>query len=113
MAIVSIFVNSGLIVVTHSITEEFTSDIRAYLYFAIVATLLMLRWLIIHIFPCVPLEVDMQLRRQNYINSKIVEGVPDTKVLSSSSSKNVAVDAHPAAPDILTDITDDLMTYLH
>ena len=103
LTIISIFVNSGLITFTLTNLINYTWNIRIWIFILISFGFLMLRWIIQYIIPDQPEYVDIQIQRQEYVSSKVIDNIKDDDdydVINSINSKFDIPDFIIAATDI-------------
>lgn len=73
----SIFVNSALVAFTTSITVNYTWTERIWIFILMASGLFVIRWTIGWLIPDTPVEVAIQLERQEYICRKVCDNVED------------------------------------
>ncbi len=73
----SIFINSGLVAFTGRNTINYTWSERVWIFILMSTGLFCIRLLVAFLIPDVPEEVKIQIDRQEYLNDKIINNVPD------------------------------------
>lgn len=73
----AVLVNSGLVAFTavNAIDERWVA--RVFIFFGMCAGIFWLKYTIAAYIPDVPLEVEIQMQRQDYFIDKIVHNIPD------------------------------------
>ena len=104
LTVISIFVNSGLISFTLTNLINYTWNIRIWIFILISFGFLMLRWSIQYIIPDQPEYVEIQIQRQEYVSSKVIDNIKedddDGDLINSINSKFDIPDFIIAATDI-------------
>lgn len=75
----SVITNAALICVVSRHFEDISQDLRWILFIAVEHAMFAVKYFIGEILPDTPEEVDMQLKRQEFIVSKVLENKPDDK----------------------------------
>jgi hypothetical protein len=73
----AVVVNSGLVAFTGSNTVNYPWYSRVWIFFGMAAGIELTKYLIAISVPDIPLEVDIQLKRNEYYLDKVVHNVPD------------------------------------
>jgi anoctamin-10/anoctamin-7 len=73
----SIFVNSALVAFTTNITVDYIWTERIWIFILMASGLFVIRWTIAWLIPDTPVEVAIQLERQEYICRKVCDNVED------------------------------------
>lgn len=73
----AVFVNSALVAFTGAQTLNYTWVERVWFFCLMSAGLAGIRLLVAYLVPDVPSEVEIQLKRQDYIVDKVLHNVPD------------------------------------
>jgi Calcium-activated chloride channel len=71
ISINAVFVNAGLIAFTGSFTAQYSSPHRVWIFIGTIMILLGLKELIAFLIPDVPLEVDIQSKRNKFFEGKV------------------------------------------
>jgi len=100
ISFVAALVNAGIIAFTSEITNKYTWVVRIWIFFSVAVLLMGTKFVVQMITPDVPLDVDVQLQRQEYIVNKIMNNIPDED--DDALGKNVSI-----AQDYPIRITDD------
>jgi anoctamin-10/anoctamin-7 len=77
MSISSIFINSGLIAFTGSNAIDYTWVNRVWIFILIACGLFAIRFTVAFLIPDEPEEVQIQLKRREYITDKIINNIAD------------------------------------
>lgn len=73
----AVLVNSGLVAFTGNNAINYTWPERIWIFFGMSFGIMMVKYIIAIYVPDTPQEVDIQLKRQEFFLSKIVDNVPD------------------------------------
>eukprot|EP01035_Chromulina_nebulosa_P017170 gene17170-22686_t len=77
VSISAVITNSALVAFTGTFTLNYTWADRTWVFIGINAGILLTKFIVAVAIPDVPLEVEIQLKRQAYIYDKIVSNIPD------------------------------------
>ena len=77
VSIAAIFINSALVAFTGTHTIQYTYVLRIWIFILMATGLFCIRWLIEYSIPEVPLEIDIQLKRQEFIVGKLLDNIED------------------------------------
>jgi anoctamin-10/anoctamin-7 len=75
ISIIAVFVNSGLVAFTGTYTYIYVWPIRIWIFILMSAGLLFIKGLLAFVIPDVPAEVEIQLKRQKFIKSRVIENI--------------------------------------
>ena len=73
----AVFVNAGLVAFTGSITSQYTGTTRVWIFICMIILLISLKEAIAFFVPDVPGEVEVQLKRNDFIVDKVINNVGD------------------------------------
>merc|ERR1711871_1187016 len=97
--ILSVFTNSGLVCFTGSFTMGQTWVMRSWIFVMMSLFILSIKTFYAYIIPDVPVDVDIQLKRSTFINSKIIENQKDVLDDLNVSTLRVRPDFHVRSED--------------
>lgn len=96
----AVVTNSALCAFTSTIVRHYPWATRVWIFIGMTAGLVGLKLFILSLIPDVPIEVDIQLRREQYIVGKVLDDIPDDE----DDPDNVLV---PSDVEYAIRVTDD------
>jgi len=77
ISIIAVFVNAGLVAFTGTFTIIYAWPIRIWIFILMSSGLLLIKAFLAYVIPDVPAEVEIQLKRQEFIRSRVIENIGD------------------------------------
>lgn len=77
VSIAAIFINSGIVAFTSTNASVFSWTVRVWIFILMASGLLCLKMLIAYVIPDTPIEVEIQLKRQEFIVGKLLDNIED------------------------------------
>ncbi len=97
IATIAVITNAGLISFTMNTLEDYTLTFKIWVFFAFQFALISLQQIVAYVIPDEPHDVTIQIARHHFIESKVIDKVPDDDV-EEDDDEQVGTDTQQKSP---------------